>query len=70
MYGIEIIGYGKNRRFCLKKLVRNGTWPVDGKSYRTEESAREAAQRLNLQIVGVGDLWELASIREERETKD
>lgn len=64
MYGIEIIGYGKNRRFCLKKLVRNGTNPVDGKSYRTEEAARKAAERLNLQIVGVGDLWELCEIYE------
>ena len=64
MYGIEIIGYGKNRRFCLKKLVRNGTNPVDGKSYRTEEAAREAAERLNLQIVGVGDFWELIAIYE------
>lgn len=64
MYAIEIIGTGKNRRFCLKKLVQNGTWPIDGKFYRTEEAAREAAERLNLQIVGVGDLWELCEIYE------
>lgn len=64
MFAIEIIGTGKNRRFCLKELVRNGTNPVDGKSYRTEEEARNAAEKYGLHIIGIGDLWKLCEIYE------
>ena len=64
MYGIEIIGYGKNRRFCLKKLVRNGTNPVDGKIYCTEDAARNAAENLGLTVLAVGDLWDLCAAYE------
>lgn len=64
MYGIEIIGFGKNRRYCVKNIVRNGTNPVDGKSYRTEEEAKKAAEKYGLHIIGIGDLWKLCEINE------
>lgn len=64
MYGIEIIGYGKRRRYCVKELVRNGLNPTDGRAYRTEEAARDAAGRMGVEIVAVGDLWELLAAAE------
>lgn len=62
-YGIEIYGYGARRRYVLKALIPNGTLPVDGKRYKSEEAARSAAEAQGLQIVAVGDLWTLAAAR-------
>lgn len=58
-YAIEIIGYGKNRRYCIKQVVTNGTNPVNGKAYRTEEKAREAAAALNITIEKCGSFYEI-----------
>lgn len=59
MYAIEIIGYGRRRRYCIKKLMHNGTMPVDGHAYKTEKAAREAAARLGVVIDRVGGLWDI-----------
>ena len=61
-YGIEIIGYGARRRYCIKELHEHGTNPVDRKAYKTEDGARAAAERLGLTVEGVGDLWELLAL--------
>ena len=43
-YAIEIIGYGKRRRYCIKRVMPGrGTNPTNGKCYRTESAARAAA---------------------------
>lgn len=59
MYGIEIIGYGKRTCYCIKRITRHGTAPVDYVRYSTEAAARHAAQQLNIIISAVGDLWTL-----------
>lgn len=57
-YAIEIIGSAR-KRYTIKQVFPNGTNPVDGKIYRTEEDARSAAARLGLKIEKTGDLWEI-----------
>ena len=61
-YGIEIIGYGTHRRYCIKEILHSGTNPIDGKAYKTEDGARAAAEHLGLTVEGVGDLWELLAL--------
>jgi len=59
-YAIEQIGYDKRTRFCIKEVRETGlTIPVDGKTYRTAEAARAAAEALGLKIERIGDLWEI-----------
>lgn len=58
-YAIEIIGYGKRRRYAIKQVVSGGTNPVNGKAYRTEEEARQAAAEKGIEIAKCGDLWEI-----------
>lgn len=58
-YAIEIIGYGKRRRYAIKQVVSGGTNPVNGKSYRTEEEAKQAAAEKGIEIAKCGDLWEI-----------
>jgi len=59
-YAIEKIGYGKRTRWCIKEVYPTGiTVPVDGKTYKTEEAARAAADEQGLVIERVGDLWEI-----------
>lgn len=62
-YGIEIYGHGARRRYVLKALIPNGTLPIDGKCYKSEEAARSAAKAQGLEIVAVGDLWTLTTAR-------
>lgn len=59
MYGIEIIGYGKHARYCIKRIDRHGTAPVNCVCYSTEAAAMHAAQQLNITVSAVGDLWQL-----------
>ena len=61
MIAIEIIGYGKNRRFTLKQVFPNGTNPIDGKTYRTESAARDAASRAGLTVETVGGFYEITA---------
>ena len=65
-YGIEIIGYGKRRRYVPKQIFPgNGTTPI-GKACKTEEEARAAAAAYGVEVEAVGDLWELlAAIKED-----
>ncbi len=60
-YAIQIIGYGKKRRFCIQQVLDNhrGTNPTTGRSYRTIEQAQEVAASLGYQIEKVGDYWEI-----------
>ena len=58
-YAIEIIGSGKTKHYCLKRVTETGRVdPVDYKAYRTESAARDAAKDLGIEIQCVGDLWE------------
>jgi len=59
IYGIEIYGAGARRRYVLKELRENGTAPVDGRIYKTEEAARRAAEAQGLEIVAVGGFYDL-----------
>ena len=59
MYGIEIIGSGKRARYCIKRITRNGTSPVNCVCYTSEAAARHAAQQLNITVSAVGDIWQL-----------
>lgn len=57
-YAIEIIGYGKRRRYCIKRVMPGrGTNPTNGKCYRTESAARAAAEELGYEIAKCGDFW-------------
>ena len=57
-YAIEIIGYGKRRRYCIKQVIPNqGTNTANGTCYRTESAARAAAEELGYEIAKCGDFW-------------
>lgn len=58
-YAIMINGYGNRRRYGIVEVIAAGTNPTDGKSYKSEEAARAAAESLGIKIEGVGDLWEI-----------
>lgn len=59
-YAIEIIGYGKRRRYTIKQVLEGiGTNPTNGKVYRTEESARNAAAEMGIEISKVGDIYQI-----------
>ena len=59
-YGIEVIGYGKRRRYAVKEIVNSGTNPVGYcKTYKTEAEARAAAEAYGVKVEAVGDFWEL-----------
>ena len=60
-YAIQVIGCGKNRRYCIQQVLDNhrGTNPTTGRSYRTLEQAQEVAASLGYQIEKVGDYWEI-----------
>ena len=59
MYGIEIIGRGKHTCYCIQRITRNGTTPVNYARYKTEAAAMHAAQQLNITISAVGDFYSL-----------
>lgn len=60
VYAIEIIGYGKHRKYVLRQIVSETiAATVDGRAYRTEQAARDAAERLGLTISAVGDMWQV-----------
>ena len=59
-YAIQIIGYGKNRKYSIKKVVsRNAVDPVNGKTYKTEEKARQVTAEMGITIEKVGDFYEI-----------
>lgn len=63
-YAIERIGYGKRTRYTIRAYMGNGSNPTNGKVYRTEQAAREAAQRMGIEIAACGDMYEiLAAIK-------
>lgn len=62
-YAIEVIGYGKRRRYGVKEITRTGLiLPVNGKVYRTEQAAKEAAEELGVKIAAVGDVYKISSL--------
>lgn len=59
-YAIEIIGTGKKRRYTIRQIIHKGlTQPTNGRTYRTEETARAAAAAMGVEIAKCGDLWEI-----------
>lgn len=59
-YAIEIIGYGKRRRYCIKQVIPGvGTNPTNCKAYRTEDAARKAAAEIGIEISKVGDFYQI-----------
>jgi hypothetical protein len=60
-YAIERIGYGKRTRYTIRAYAGAGSNPTNGKAYRTEQAAREAAQCMGITIDACGDLWEILS---------
>lgn len=71
IYGIEVIGNGKRKKYAVKRIVQNGTVPVGYcKVWKTEEEAREDARILGLEISVVGDLWELMAAYDEAYRKE
>ena len=63
IYGIEFIGYGARRRYCIKRIrPGRGTDPVGYcKVYKTLEAARAAAAAYGLTISREGDFYALIS---------
>ena len=63
-YGIERIGYGKRTKYTIRTYQGNGSTPTNGRAYRTEQAAREAAQDMGITVAACGDLYEiLAAIK-------
>lgn len=59
-YAIEIIGYGKRRRFCIKQVFPNKlVIPTNRKTYPTETAARKAAAEMEIKIEKCGDFYEI-----------
>ena len=59
-YGIEVIGYGARRRYCIKELLPGrGTNPVNGRAYKTLLAALVAAEQMTINIERVGDFYAL-----------
>ena len=58
-YAIEITGYGKRRRYCIKKVINKAVYPFNCVGYGTEEEARQAAAEKGIEIAKCGDLWEI-----------
>ena len=59
-YAIEIIGYGKKTRYAIKRVSENKlVIPFNGKLYRTETAARQAAKENRLAVEKVGDHYEI-----------
>lgn len=62
-HAIEVIGYGPRARYCIKKVVTGGrfgpvtTSPVIRRTFRSELDARDAAERMGIEIAKVGDFW-------------
>ena len=63
-YAIEIIGYGKKRRFVVKEVVKEGkygpvtTWPCEP-PFLTEDAARKAADESGIEIEKIGDYYQI-----------
>lgn len=60
-YAIEKIGYGKRTRYIIERAVWCGAIPVDHKIYKTEDAARAAAEALGIEIIAVGNSYEIAT---------
>ena len=59
-YAIQVIGYGQRRRYVIQQVTPGrGTNPTTGRSYKTEEQAREAAAALGYEVKACGDYWEI-----------
>lgn len=59
-YAIQIIGYGKRRRYIIVQVVPGrGTNPTTGRSYPTEDAARSAAAELGYVIAKCGDFYQI-----------
>lgn len=64
IYAIERTGYGKRATYTIRGYNGGGSECINGKRYRTEQAAREAAQGLGITIAACGNHWEiLASIK-------
>lgn len=57
IHAIEVIGYGKRTRYAIKAVTTTGTTPTNGKTYHTEDAARNAAAEMGLTISAVGDFY-------------
>ena len=64
-HAIEIIGYGPRARYCIKRVERSGrfgpvtTIPVIRKAFHSELDARDAAALLGIEIMKVGDAYQI-----------
>lgn len=62
-FAIEVIGYGKHQKYCIKQVIKNGYDVIiksyDFKVYRTEESAKNAAANYNIEIKKIGDCYKI-----------
>lgn len=61
IYGIEVIGCGKRRRYALKLVDERGTLPIDFRTYQTEDEARRASKELGRPVSVVGNFYEIVS---------
>jgi hypothetical protein len=64
-YTIQIIGCGKNRRWCLKEVETEGPFgpvlvrPVDARPFRSEEDARTYARSHGFEVRKCGDAYQI-----------
>ena len=58
-YAIQIIGYGKKKVYTIVKVKNNCVNPTDGKRYKNEFCALEAAEKQNITIKIIGDFWHI-----------
>ena len=64
-HAIEIIGYGKHTRYSIKRVETGGRLghptvrPVMRRTFRSELDARDAAELLGIEIMKVGDAYQI-----------
>lgn len=58
-YAIERTGYGKRTTYTIREYTRTGSNPTNGKRYRTEQAAREAARDMGITVAACGDMYDI-----------
>lgn len=61
-YAIQIVGYGKRRRYGIVRVSGAAINPTTGRSYSTEEEARAVAACLGYEIRACGDNWSIINL--------
>lgn len=58
-YAVEVTGTGKRRVYVVKAVSEGGTVPAIAKRFRSESAARAAAADAGMEIIAVGDFYQI-----------